>query len=423
MIGIVGGGLTGLLLSERLGELGVDHVVFEADPTPGGVIRTVVEGGRVLELGPQRTRLVPPVAALVEALGLGPELVLAEPGLPLYVYRDGRLRLAPFTPAGALRSDLLTLRGKARVLLEPFTGRGAPDESVADFLTRKFGREAYEHLLGPLYGGLYASDPADMVMRYSLSRALAGFGVQGSLLMAMARWAIRRRAPAPACSFRQGLGALIRALYERRREHVRLGEPVRRIAADGGSYVLETDRGKTRVAGVVITAPAGAAADMLRGLDGDVASRLSRLRYNPLAVVHLHSEAEGLRGLGYQVSLAERLVTRGVTWNASMFGRSGVYTAYLGGARRPEVVDMPDDRIAEIAAEEFEEVTGAAAEPIRVSRVWMPAWDRSWSALDGLRLPDRVHLCANYESRPGIPGRIAAAAALARRLATPAVRT
>lgn len=417
MIGIVGGGLTGLLLSERLGELGVDHVVFEADPQPGGVIRTVLEGGRVLELGPQRTRLVPPVAALVEALGLGPELVLAEPELPLYVYREGRLRLAPLTPAGALRTDLLTLRGKARVLLEPFTARGAPEESVAGFLRRKFGREAYEHLLGPLYGGLYASDPADMVMRYSLSRALESFGVRGSLLVAMARWAFRRRAPAPACSFRRGLGELVRALYERRRGHVRLGEPVRRIAADGGGYVLETERGEARVDEVVITAPAGAAAELLRRLDRDVASRLSRLNYNPLAVVHLHSEVEGLRGLGYQVSLAERLVTRGVTWNASMFGRAGVYTAYLGGARHPEVVEMPDERIAELAVREFAEVTGGGAAPIRVSRVRMPAWDRSWSALDGLRLPDRIHLCANYESRPGIPGRLAAAAALARRLA------
>ena len=56
--------------------------------------------------------------------------------------------------------------------------------------------------------------------------------------------------------------------------------------------------------------------------------------------------------------------------------------------------------------------TGYHSRPLAVAREEMPAWDRSWAALDGLRLPPGLHVTANWESRPGIPGRMARARAL-----------
>ncbi|HSR41447.1 MAG TPA: hypothetical protein VLL48_04740, partial [Longimicrobiales bacterium] len=108
--------------------------------------------------------------------------------------------------------------------------------------------------------------------------------------------------------------------------------------------------------------------------------------------------------------------TRGVTWNASIFGRDEVYTAYLGGMKNPDLVAEEDPVLARIAAAEFEEATGCPAQPLRVSRTRVPAWDHTWSALEGIVLPERIHLCAAYTGRPGIPGRIVAAKRLAGRL-------
>jgi protoporphyrinogen/coproporphyrinogen III oxidase len=154
---------------------------------------------------------------------------------------------------------------------------------------------------------------------------------------------------------------------------------------------------------------------MLADVAGDASRRIAELRYNPLAVVHLRADT-GLRGLGYQVSLAETLRTRGVTFNDSLFGRTGVHTAYLGGARYPAVVQRSDADVAEIAVREFRVVTGRDADALAVSREWMPAWDRSWRAVEGLSLPRGLHLAANWESRPGIPGRLAQAERLAGEL-------
>jgi oxygen-dependent protoporphyrinogen oxidase len=144
---------------------------------------------------------------------------------------------------------------------------------------------------------------------------------------------------------------------------------------------------------------------------------LSALRYNDLALVYLKSETK-LRGLGFQVAFGESLETRGVTWNDSLFGRSGLYTAYLGGMKNPELADWDDGRIADIACKEFEVVTGYPAKALHVSRTRIPAWDETWDALDGVEWPADLHFCSNYTARPGILGRITEAKSLAAALAT-----
>jgi len=413
MIAIVGAGITGLALAHDLSALGVECVVLEAGETVGGAIRTVREDGRVLELGPQRMRTTPELERLIAELGLTAERIEAPPGLPLLVYHDGVLQPVPTSLGQALRSGLFGWRGKLRLLAEPLTGGVRREETVARYLTRKLGREAYERVAGPLFGGLYASDPADMLVRHSLAGLLRQLGVGRSLTMAMRR---RRGGGSAVVSFRRGMQTLPDALYERHRDRIRLSTRVHGVHVARGHVELETDRGRIEASDVVLTTPADVTATLLREAAPEAAGRLAQLRYNALAIVHLHSNAR-LDGAGYQVSFGERLETRGVTFNTNLFGRDGVYTAFLGGARNPGLVDLPDIRIAAIASAEFELVTGAEARALRVSRTRMPAWDRSWTALDGLELPARIHLAANYESRPGIPGRVAQARQLARALA------
>lgn len=414
MIAIVGAGVTGLALAHELARSGAEHVVLEAAERPGGVVRSGRVHGHLLEWGPQRTRLVGPVRALVAELGLEDEVVTAPAGLPLFVFHGGRLRRVPFSAAGFARTDLLSRAEKLRVLAEPLTSGPRSGERVADYFTRKVGRAAYLHLLGPLYGGLYASDPAEMEMDLSLAHVLREFGIGRSLLLPLLRRG-GRIAPPAAASFRDGMQALPDALYLRHRERVRLGTAVRSLERKAAGWRLELDEGSLDASDVVVTAAPGGAARLLERAAPDAAARIGSLTCNPLAVVHLHA-ATDLVGLGYQVSLAEPIVTRGVTFNDSLFGRTGVYTAYLGGAKRPEVVAWEDERIAEAAVREFREVTGHDAEPISVARERMPAWDLSWRALRGLTLPPGLHLASNWESRPGIPGRLAQAKRLAERL-------
>ncbi len=416
MIGIVGGGISGLVLAYELRRLGVDVTVWEAASVPGGVMRSQLHGDLVLELGPQRARLTGPFRQLVESVGLNKELVTAPTDLPLYVYHRGRLRRAPLSLSQAVSTDLLSWLAKARVLAEPFTTGPKAGEHVGPFLRRKFGGSAYRALLGPLYGGLYASDPDRMPVKHALQRTLEELGVRRSILWRMLRGA-GQAAETALCSFREGLGSLPRAIAGELQESVRLKAPVRMLQRSAGGWEVTADgAGVVRADAVVLACPSDAAAGLLGGAYPEQASRLSALRYNPLALVYLKSETS-LRGLGYQVAFGESLETRGVTWNDSLFVRPGLYTAYLGGMKNPELPDWDDDRIAEIARKEFEVATGYRAEALQVSRTRIPAWDETWDALDGLEWPTDLYICSNYTARPGILGRITDAKRMAVTLA------
>lgn len=415
MIAVVGGGITGLALGWELDRLGADFVVLEASDRPGGVIRSGRVDGHLLEWGPQRTRLTEGVERLVEELDLREELVTSPPDLDLFVYRAGRLRRVPFSATAFLTSDIVGPGAKLRLVLEPFTAGPDPGERVADFFTRKVGREVYEALIAPLYGGLYGSDPADMVVGLSLGHVLREFGIGRSLLLPLLKRGGRIRPP-PACSFREGMQTLPEALAARLGPRFRTEAPVTGLRRAGQAWTLRAGGDDLAADQVVLTAPAPVVSRLLETEAPEQAGAVAPLRYNPLGVVHLRATTD-LRGLGFQVAFTEDLALRGVTYNDSLFGRTDVYTAYLGGARRPDVADMEAEELAGLAMEEFRACTGHDAEPLAVEWEEMPAWDVTWSHLEGLDLPEGLHIAANWESRPGIPGRLDQARRLAHRLA------
>jgi len=415
-VAVVGAGITGLALTHYLADSGVDSVTFEAEPEPGGVINTRRVDGRVLEVGPQRVRRTSGLEELAAAADVADRFVEAGTRR-LYVYADGRLREVPLAPREFLGSDLLSPRGKLRLLAEPLTRPGMEAETVEGLFVRKFGREAYERFIGPLFGGLYGSDPGEMPAAFALEGLLERERETGSFLRAF-RQRVSRGSKPPPVSFEDGLQQLPDALYDRYSDRIRLATPVERVARDGGGGLrVETPGDSHAVDHVVLTTPAPATAELLPE-DTAGADRLADLGYNPFAFVFLDA-AGGREGFGYQVGFGEKLHTLGVSWNASMFDRDGVHTAFLGGMYDPGLTDEPADAVGEIAAAEFETVTGRAASVIDVATPeWgVPAWDHSWWGLEELDLPADITLATNYTARMGVPSRIREARAVAADLA------
>ncbi len=419
-VGIVGAGITGLALAHHLDKTGVEHVVLEADSEPGGVIRSGRVDGYLLEWGPQRLRRTEPVDELITDLGLADE-VLEAGETKLFVYARRELRRAPFSIEEFGQTDLLSLRGKLDVLKEPQTATADPEETAAELLTRKFGEEAYRNLIGPLFGGIYGSEPEQMPARHALSGMMKLEQKHGSLLKPALKRAMAGGSSAPAISFEDGAQRLPEALYDAHGESVHLETPVTEIreAEDTEEgYLLESDAEEIAVNEVVVTTPADVSADLLETLTPDSANALTRLNYNPLALVHLRADCNR-DGFGYQVRHDEGLDTLGVSWNASMFDREGVYTVFLGGMKNPELVEESDETLGEIASMEFEEVMGAKADVLSIARLdrGFPAYDTSWDALDEVAMPEGVHLATNYTARMGVPSRIREARQLAESLA------
>jgi oxygen-dependent protoporphyrinogen oxidase len=420
-VGVVGAGITGLTLVHHLREQTVDVVALEATDDVGGVIRSETVDGRLLERGPQRTRLTDDVAALVDDVGLHDAVLAGDPELPIYVYADGELGSVPFSVGTFLTTDLLSWRGKLRLLAEPLTAAGSEAEMAAELFSRKFGREAYENVVGPLFGGIYGSDPAEMPAGYAPSALLTLEARAGSLLKPALKRALENERP-PPLSFDGGLQRLPRAIYEANAGAVDLARPVEAIEEASDGFRLVTPDGMEIVDRVVVTTPADVSADLLDDLAPDAAGRLRDLNYNRLAMASLQADVDR-GGFGYQVAHDEELRTRGVSWNGPLFGpdgagapdREGVFTAFLGGMTDPEILDEDDETIGRVAVEEFEQVMGVEPAVLDVTRLerGFPAWDTSWRALDGFEVPGGIQFATNYTDRMGIPGRLRQAERLA----------
>ncbi len=415
-VGIVGAGITGLALTHHLAERGIDCVTLEASDEPGGVIRSAPVDGVVTERGPQRLRLTPGIEELVEAAGISDAVIEAEE-LPLLVYADGRLGEVPFDLDTFVGTDLLSWPGKLRLLAEPLTRAGRGEETIEQVFRRKFGDEAYRNVFGPLYGGIYGSDPGEMPARHALAGLLEREADTHSLLRAFLQRVGGGRSFPPA-SFDEGLQQLPRALTERYDSRVRLDAPATAIDETDEGYRIDTHEGSDFVDQVVVTSAAPVAADLLSNVASGT-DALTDLTYNRLAMVYLQADL-ATEALGYQVGYDEDLHTLGVSWNAKMFDRDGLYTAFLGGMHEPEILENADERLGEIAATEFEQVTGAAASVLDVNRLdrGFPAWDATWDKLDRVETPPGVHLATNYAARMGIPSRVREAAALAQQIET-----
>lgn len=422
-VGIVGAGVTGLALTHYLDERGIDSVAYEAADEPGGVIDSRTIDGRVVEVGPQRLRLSEEIETMIDDLGvdgidLRESLRTADDDLPLYVYADGDRRIVPRSLSDFFTTDLLSWRAKLRVLAEPLTADGSPDESTAELFTRKFGREAYENLVDPILGGTFGSDPARMPAGHALQGVLRLERKRGNLLVPAAERLLgSSKASAPA-SFDEGLQRFPEALTEAHADRVELGTEVTDADADASDVSLTLDDGRTeRFDRVVVTVPAGDAAGLVESIAPESAAAIDTLTYNPLVLVHLVSDANAT-GFGYQVRRSEPLRTLGVSWNASLFDRNGVYTAFLGGMNDPAVLDLDASEIGEIAAREFERVMDALADVLHVEKMpdAFPAYDDSWDALDRVDLPETITLATNYTARMGIPSRVREAERLAESL-------
>jgi oxygen-dependent protoporphyrinogen oxidase len=103
---------------------------------------------------------------------------------------------------------------------------------------------------------------------------------------------------------------------------------------------------------------------------------LSEIPYPKLAVVHLAydlaSIARELDGFGFLVAPSESLSILGCVWNSSLFpGRApagkALLTVFAGGARKPDLVTLPDGELVSMVHNDLEGVLGISADPKIVS--------------------------------------------------------
>ena len=165
-IAVVGGGISGLAAAWELSaDPRVRVTVHEAADRLGGKIRTSPFAGRAVDEGADAfLRRMPEALALCREIGL--EGLIAPAHGTACVWIDGELRPLPGglvlgVPARfdeLAESGILTHWGLARARTEPDL-EGVPlvgDTTIGALISRRYGNEVAQRLVGPLLGGIAA---------------------------------------------------------------------------------------------------------------------------------------------------------------------------------------------------------------------------------------------------------------------------
>jgi oxygen-dependent protoporphyrinogen oxidase len=362
-LAILGGGISGLALAAWAVQKGLNVAVFDQSDQPGGLMQSSRDEGFLFERGPNTVLdRDPSLEQLIEWAGLTSRtLKVPMKGMARYIWHDGRLNKVPSSPLGALTTPLFSLRGKLRMLREPWIPPVLEDEPLRDFAIRRLGREVYERALVPMVGGVSGGDPADMSTEYSFPVLKELERKGGSLFRGML--ARRKengnapRRPLHMISFPEGLGELPSALARKLGAAWRPGESVTRLqpALGGSGYKIETSVGTLCAAQVALCSDAETVAGWLDPLAPETSGRLRNVHYCPLIVVGLGIEASSVSlpsGFGFLTTANSELRILGTIFNSTFFERRApegtrLLTVMLGGDRDPQALELSDEALME----------------------------------------------------------------------------
>ena len=387
-ITIVGAGISGLATAQAI--LGArpraDVTVYEAGQRTGGKVWTQSSPEGYLCEGGVNGFLdkLPQTLALCQELGLAPLLADAA-AQKRFIFSRQELHRLPEKPQQFLFSRLLSIPGRLRVLYEIFAaGTEQEDESLADFATRRLGREAFEKLIDPMASGVFAGDARAMSLQSCFPRIHEVEAHYGSLIRGLiklqhqARREGRKDLPGAGpggrlTSFAKGMSALTNRLTAVLGQRVRTASPAVGISRSGKTWTLHLQGGVNVDTQVLILAiPAYAQAQILRNCAADLAGLLGGIEYPPLSVVCLGYRAAHAgrfpEGFGFLVPSRERRTVLGTIVDSSVFpGRapagSVLLRSMVGGARNPGLAHLPDHRLIDRVKADLKDIAGVVSEP------------------------------------------------------------
>ncbi len=387
---VIGAGISGLCAAYWLKKAGFSVTVLEADSAPGGTMKTIREQGWLIESGPNSALDTTPLLdKLFRELGIHDQRRDAnDRGSKRYVVRNSSLHPLPMTPLSFLRSDLWSLRGKLRLLKEPFVGRARNEESIAGFVQRRLGREFLDYAINPFVAGVYAGDPKTLSVEcafpklYALEKEFGGL-VVGAVRSRSARKRRKEIAKdrAKLFSFLDGMQTFPRALASALSSSIQFNATVSHIIPQKvGNRPLftisYTQRGTSitiESRNVILATPAYATAEIIRKIDPGTAQTLASIYYPPVTEVFLGYREKDIHrpldGFGFLVPEAEERNILGCIWSSVLFpnrapGSHAALTIFVGGTRQPHIAALEDSQLLALVTRDLRDLMKVEGSPL-----------------------------------------------------------
>ena len=402
---IVGGGLSGLAAAFRLQELknagkfDGDFLLLEAAERPGGLIQSIKRDGFLLETGADAFLSEKPEAVdLAKQLGIEDKLIQTnDENRRSFIVRHKKLRavpngfrlIAPADISAFFASEILSWKGKTRVANERFLppAPSQNDESLADFVRRRFGNEALKRIAQPMFAGIYAADPEKLSIRATQPHFLELEQKYGSVILGLEESQSKIQNPTSKIgsgarynlflSFQDGMQTLIEALASKIvKDCFHLSARAQTLSFDETQrlWQIKLENGDEITADAICLAlPAFAIAELLQKQFHALSDEFRQIEYASTATLNLAFKSEqilhALDGFGFVVPFVEKRTLMACTFSSVKFaGRAPenhvLLRAFVGGALQPEMFALDDEAMIAGVLQDLRELVGLTGKPI-----------------------------------------------------------
>ena len=423
-IAIIGSGISGLSSAYHLDKLAkgsgtdIEVHIFEKNDTPGGAISTIKEDGFIIEEGADSFITSKPWALeICREIGLEKKLISPnKENRRTFVHFDNRLNvlpdgfflMAPSNLNAFSTSSFFSDSEKKRVLDEQYVAKKEDDteESVDEFIKRRFGNDLLEKAAKPLIGGIYTGDTKRLSINAILPEFVSMEKEFGSVIKGLQKKYVHSEnsdAESGAryglfLSLEDGMGTLIDGLAEAISDaNFCYNCELKSISKRGKSWVLKDAKGNEYTFdGLILAAPPHVASDLVRGIDIDLSNELGKIENASSVVANIAVPKEDLanfpEGIGIVAPPSEKLNILACSFSSRKFsGRSKeeyeLVRCFAGGVLNPDLLDKSEQKISDMLLTELNLILNADSKPrfIKIKKYFgaMPQYNLGYLDLIG----------------------------------------
>ncbi len=398
-VAIIGSGVSALACAVVLKEKGIDFKIFEKEDRVGGKIITEKQDNLILELGPDS--YLPEKywsVQLIKKVGLEKEMLITNDEFKgTYIYSNERLHplpegvmlMVPTMIMPLVKSSLISWPGKIRMGMELLIPpkKDDRDESLAEFVTRRLGKECLEKIAEPLVAGIHTSNPDNMSVLATFPRFVEMEKKYGSLIKGMLM--AKKMAPPKKegsvkmtyfMSLKYGMQQLVDGVVNFiGTDKIALNKELAVVEKTNDGYnLIFYDGQKDIYTHLVLSTPSYATKDIIKDLDFELSNQIAVINWSSSATVNLAFKKSDikvpLKGFGFIVPRIENKRINACTYSSIKWSFRApedqiLLRAFVGGGHHEELVNLSDDEIVKIVMEELESILGIKANPI-ITRVY-----------------------------------------------------
>ncbi len=364
---IVGAGLSGLSVATFLKEEKPDIslLILEKSDHPGGAVASYSEEGYLAEAGAHGfLDNCQESMDLITLAGLEDEVVKAPLGrYGRYICLNKKLNLIPQKPGMILRSGIVPLAVKLRVLADIWKKPLSGEPSVEEWVQHRFGKGLLP-FADAVFTGTYAGDIKKLKMAGVMPGVRAIETQYGSVIRGMLKKRKQSKKSGsckpptlPAMtSFTTGMSRLPQALASKfiPNREIMYRTPITSIVPGTDCWEVHTSQHRFRTRNLVVALPVNQALDLLKP-----APTLTRPPLDAIPEAHIKTVVLGYPqgaevpfGFGYLAPETEKRFTLGALFSSHMFPDRApqdhvLIEALIGGRRHPERLELDEETIIE----------------------------------------------------------------------------